>query len=146
LLSLDPTFEDYFNVLESYNPNVRIIIQTLLNDWSKEFPQRASPFELEAAIDVWESPENWEKWFNYPQSIPHFLISSLKVTESQLRGNKEIVDARYRAQQRTIKNSDTKMQIGLIDAGHWVHSDQPQLTMDTFRMLINLVRNRNNID
>ena len=140
LLSLDPSFEDYYGVLEPFEPEARNIIQSLLKTFYKEFPNRATPHELEAVNMVWNSPERWDEWFSYPSSIPHFLISSLKITDSQLRGTKEIVDARFKAQTKIILNSNINMQIGIVDAGHWVHSDQPQIVIDAFKMLINIIK------
>ena len=142
LLSLDPSFEDYYDVLEPLNPRAREIIQSLLTEFYKDFPDRATPHELEAVNKVWTAPDRWKDWFHYPSTIPHFLISSLKITNSQLRGTKEMVEARYNAQTKTIMNSKINMQIGLVEAGHWVHSDQPQITIDAFRMLINSIKGK----
>ena len=143
LMSLDPNFEDYFEVLEPLNPRTRDIIKSLLDDFIRDFPDSANGSELEATIEVWNSPEKWNEWFDCPSTVPHFLISSLKVTNSQLKGTQALVDARYKAQQRTVKNSEVHMVLGLTDTGHSVYSDQPQLVIDAFKMLINAVKTAN---
>lgn len=143
LISLDPNFENYFEVLEPLNPKTREIVASLLDNLYNDFPDRGNGYELEATIKIWNSPKRWNDWFNYPSTIPHFLISSLKITDSQLRGTKEMVDARYQAQQRTIENSKTRMQLGITDAGHSVYSDQPQLVVDAFSMLLNVIKTAN---
>ena len=144
LMSLDPNFEDYFEVLESLNPRTRDVIKSLLDDFKRDLPDHANGSELEATIEVWNSPEKWNEWFDCPSAIPHFLISSLKVTNSQLKGTQALVDARYKAQLRTVMNSEVYMVLGLMDAGHSVYSDQPQLVIDAFKMLINTVKTANN--
>jgi pimeloyl-ACP methyl ester carboxylesterase len=142
LISLDPNFEDYFQVLEPLNPNTREIINSLIKDFKTENPNRANGSELEASFKIWNSPDRWDDWFNYPTTIPHYLISSLKVTGSQLKGTKEMAKARYDAQLRTVMNADTHLIFGTIDSGHSVHSDQTEMVIDIFKMMIRTVKNR----
>jgi hypothetical protein len=50
------------------------------------------------------------------------------------------MNARAEAQNRAIANSDIHMQIKVSDAGHIIYNDQPQLVIDSFKMLFNLVK------
>jgi pimeloyl-ACP methyl ester carboxylesterase len=138
LLSIDPTFEDYFTVLEPFEPNARQIERSEFTARFNQFTARND--EVESLFEVWNSPEKWKNWFNYPSSIPHFVLTSLKIETSPLRGSKEIMKARYEAQNRTIINSDINMQIGVSNARHYLQTDRPELTIDAFKMLINLIR------
>lgn len=138
LLSIDPTFEDYFTVLEPFEPNARQIERSEFTARFNQFTARND--EVESLFEVWNSPEKWKNWFNYPSSIPHFVLTSLKIETSPLRGSKEIMKARYEAQNRTIINSDINMQIGVSNARHYLQTDRPELTIDAFKMLINLIK------
>jgi len=51
--------------------------------------------------------------------------------------------ARAEAQLRSIANSDIHMQVKIIDAGHEIYNDQPQIVIDSFKMLINVVKAAN---
>ncbi|VAV85272.1 hypothetical protein MNBD_BACTEROID02-1577 [hydrothermal vent metagenome] len=138
LLSIDPTFEDYFTVLEPFKPNARQIERSEFTARFNQFTARND--EVKSLFEVWNSPEKWKNWFSYPSNIPHFVLTSLKIEASPLRGSKEIMKARYEAQNRTIINSDINMQIGVSNARHYLQVDRPELTIDAFKMLINLIK------
>ena len=110
------------------------------------FPDRGSTHEFESMVKVYNSPETWESWFDYPSTIPHFVITSLKTSDavnSPGRGSNEVMVARAEAQLRSIANSDIHMQVKIIDAGHEIYNDQPQIVIDSFKMLINVVKAAN---
>jgi len=142
LLSMDPAFEDNWEVLEPFDPGIRSKYQNPLEYFLKTYPDRAATHEFESMVKVYNSPEITEAWFDYPSSIPHFVITSLKTSDapnSPGRGSNEIMIARAEAQYRSIANSNIHMQVRIIDAGHEIYKDQPQLVIDSFKMLINLV-------
>ncbi len=143
LLSMDPAFEDNWAVLEKFEPSVRDKYVTPLNYVKENFPDRGGTYEFETVVNFYDSPENWKDGFDYTGTIPHFVITSLQTTEapnSPGRGSKEIMNARAEAQYRAIENSDIHMQIRVADAGHEIYNDRPQLVIDSFKMLLNLVK------
>jgi hypothetical protein len=88
LLSIDPTFEDYFTVLEPFEPNARKIERSEFEAWFNQYPTKKD--EVASLFEVWNSPEKWENWFSYPSYIPHFVLTSLKIEASPLSGSNEI--------------------------------------------------------
>jgi len=143
LLSMDPSFEDNWEVLEAFEPGIRNDYQVPLDYISENYPERGFTHEFKTMVEVYNTPEKWETWFNYPSSIPHFVITSLKTTDAENspgRGSDEIMNARAEAQYRAIANSEIHMQIRLSEAGHYIYNDQPQLVIDAFRMLFNLIQ------
>ena len=143
LLSMDPAFEDNWEVLEPFESEIRKAFQFPYDYLSENYPDRGSTREFQTMVKVYNSPENWAAWFDYPSTIPHFVITSLKTNDavdSPGRGSKEIMNARAEAQYRAIANSNIHMQIKVSDAGHFIYDDQPQLVIDSFNMLFNLVK------
>jgi len=143
LLSMDPSFEDNWEVLEPFESEIRNAFQFPYDYLSENYPDRGSTREFQTMVKVYNSPEKWAAWFDYPSTIPHFVITSLKTNDavdSPGRGSKEIMNARAEAQYRAIANSDIHMQIRVSDAGHNIYNDQPQLVIDSFKMLFNLVK------
>lgn len=141
LLSMDPSFEDNWDVLEAFDPGIRSDYQVPLDYIIENYPDRGFTHEFKTMVEVYNTPEKWETWFNYPSYIPHFVITSLKTTDEENspgRGSVEIMNARAEAQYRAISHSDIHMQIRISDAGHLIYNDQPQLVIDSFRMLYNL--------
>jgi len=147
LLSMDPAFEDNWEVLESYDPDIRTKMQSPLDYFLKTYPDHGGTHEFASMMGLYNSPEKWKVWFDYPSTIPHFVITSLKTSDapnSPGRGSKEIMLARAEAQYRAIANSNIRMQLRIMDAGHEIYNDQPQLVIDSFKMLINVVKTANN--
>ena len=145
LMSMDPSFEDNWEVLEPFDPGIREKYQTPLNYLLENHPDGGSTREFETMVKAYNAPETWKAWFDYPSRIPHFVITSLKTSEavnSPGRATAEVMNARAEAQYRSIANSDIRMQIGLKDSGHELYNDHPQLVIDSFKMLLNLVRSR----
>jgi pimeloyl-ACP methyl ester carboxylesterase len=143
LLSMDPAFEDNWAVLEQFEPGVRDKYVTPLNYVKEKFPDLGSTHEFATVVNFYDLPENWKDGFDYPSTIPHFVITSLQTSDapnSPGRGSKEIMNARAEAQYRAIANSDIHMQIRVTDAGHLIYNDQPGLVIDSFIMLLNLVK------
>ena len=147
LLSMDPAFEDNWEVLEPYEPDIRRQLQSPLDYFLKTYPDHGGTREFESSIKVYNSPETWKAWFDYPSTIAHFVITSLKISDavnSPGRASKEIMNARAEAQYRAIANSNIHMQVRILDAGHEIYNDNPQVVIDSFKMLINLVNTANN--
>ena len=143
LLSLDPSFEDNWSVLEPFEPEIRKQFQTPLDYILENFPDRGFTHEFNTMVNVYNSPDTWESWFDYPSTIPHFVVTSLKTTDAENspgRGSIEIMNARAEAQYREIAHSEIHMQIKISDAGHFIYNDHPELIIDAFRMLFNLVK------
>lgn len=145
VLSMDPSFEDNFEVLEPFDPGVRNEFEAGLEHFLSTYPDHAFTYEFKAMVALYDSPETWRELFDYPATIPHFVITSLKTIDaanSPGRDTKEIMNARAEAQYRSISRSDIHMQVRVSDAGHDVHVDRPRLVIDAFKMLYNLVKDR----
>jgi pimeloyl-ACP methyl ester carboxylesterase len=143
LLSMDPAFEDNWAVLEQFEPGLRDKYVTPLKYVKENFPDHGGTHEFETVINFYDSPESWKAGFDYPGTIPHFVITSLQTTDAPNgpgRGSEEIMNARAEAQYRAIAYSDIHMQIRVSDAGHLIYNDQPQLVIDAFKMLLNLTQ------
>tara|TARA_B100000497_G_scaffold116316_1_gene140588 strand:+ start:406 stop:1239 length:834 start_codon:yes stop_codon:yes gene_type:complete len=141
LISLDPTFEDYLSVLEKFEPDAKV----LESNWINDNTLKVRIDEFESMMSIWTSPKEWKELFDYSPKIPHFCVSSLLVRDSPLRGTSEIMQARFDVHSRIIQHSDINMHIGLSDAGHGVHWAKPQITIDTFIMMLHLVTDANNV-
>lgn len=143
LLSIDPAFEDNWNVLRPHDPEIRNKMQGPLDYFLKNYPEHAGTHEFQSFMRVYDSPERWKEWFDYPPTIPHFVVTSLKTSDapnSPGRGSREIMLARAAAQDKVVAHSFVHMQIRTADAGHEMYKDQPQLVIDAFKMLVNLVK------
>lgn len=143
LLSIDPAFEENWKVLTPHDPEIRKKMQGPLDYFWKSRPDNPATHEFQSFMTVYDSPERWEEWFDYPSTIPHFIITSLKTSDapnSPGRGSREIMLARAEVHDRVAAKSDVHIQIRTADAGHEVYKDQPQLVIDAFKMLINLVK------
>lgn len=132
LLSIDPTFEDYLQVLEPLVPGARQLERAGLGGSQR----RALVDEYEALFGVWDSPTLWEGWFAYPAKIPHVVLTSTRVGSHPLRGTPAIMQARLEAQARTISRSSLAIQIPTAEAGHGVHHQQPGLTLEALDRLL----------
>jgi len=143
LLSMDPAFEENYEVLEPLDPNIRTSMENPLKYFLETYPDRAATHEFASIVKVYYSPERWDEWFSYPSTIPHFVITSLKTDtrpNAPGRWSEELMQARAEAQQRVITRSNINMQVRVDDAGHEIYDDQPQLVVDSFKMLLNLVK------
>ena len=100
LLSIDPSFDDNFEVLEPFDPDVRRNFQIGLQNRQNSQPDHPFTHEFETMVALYNSPEESKAWFDYPSTIPHFLLTSLQMSDqpnSPGRGSKEIMNARAEA-------------------------------------------------
>jgi pimeloyl-ACP methyl ester carboxylesterase len=143
LLSMDPAFEDNWEVIEPFAPGVRRNYLIGLQNRQKFQPDDAFTHEFETVLRLYDSSGSPKAQFKYPSRIPHFVVTSLQISDlpnSPGRGSKEVMKARAEAQNRTIAGSNINMQVRVDDAGHEIYKDRPQLVIDSFKMLLNLVR------
>jgi pimeloyl-ACP methyl ester carboxylesterase len=146
LLSMDPAFEDNFEVIEPFAPDVRRNYLIGLQNRQKFQPDHAFTHEFETILRVYDTSGSPKARFKYPSKIPHFVVTSLQMSDlpnSPGRGSKEVMKARAEAQYRAIADSNIHMQVRVDDAGHEIYRDRPQLVVDSFKMLLNLVRAAN---
>ncbi|WP_340114061.1 alpha/beta fold hydrolase [Maribellus mangrovi] len=138
LVSLEATFEEYFKVLSEIEPNaVEMETESMYGRDSLKIPIGIRD-DLNALFHVWKSPEKWDTWFNYPESIPHCMITATHVNMVPLRTTEEFMQARYEAQKRIIEKSKTMIHIVLPDADHYVIGQNPGICIDAFDMMIHL--------
>lgn len=146
LLSMDPAFEDNWEVLEPFAPGVRRNYLIGLENRQKFQPDHAFTHEFETVLRLYDSSGSPKAQFKYPSTIPHFVVTSLQTSDlpnSPGRGSKEVMKARAEAQYRAIADSNIHMQVRVDDAGHEIYKDRPRLVIDSFKMLLNLVRAAN---
>ena len=132
LLSIDPTFEDYLEVLEPLVPNARQLERASF-EGSEE---RAFVDEYEALFEVWGSPARWLEWFSYPASVPHVVLTSTRIGSNPMRGSAAVMQARLEAQARTIARSSVAIQITTSRSGHGIHHQEPDLPLQALDRLL----------
>ncbi len=141
LVSLDPTFEDFYLVLEAFEPNAMEIENSWIESIDSTFPKVVLD-EWNSLEGLFNSPERWKEWFKYDPSIPHYCISSTKINPDDVtRATPEIMMARYEVHERIIRTSEVHMHMKLPNAGHGIQIDAPNITIDVFLMMLNWVRN-----
>jgi pimeloyl-ACP methyl ester carboxylesterase len=139
LVSLDPTFEDYFPVLEEFYPNAR---ELEANGVDSTIP-KVFVDEFNSALGVWNSPNEWDSLFSYDKEIPHFCISSMKAFPSrELRSTVEIMKARYDVHERIVNTSNVHLHLSLPQAGHVIQWEAPNITIDTILLMLDMIRNQ----
>ena len=141
IVSVDPTFEDYFKSLSKVYPEAKAYETSLY--YTDDFQEKpsGSKRDANAMFEVWNNPEKWSAWFNVNSSIPHFVLTSTQILPgNKLRDSEELMQARYEAQRRTVIDSDTHMQISIPDAGHPIQYLKTGITYDTFMMMLNICR------
>ena len=139
LVSLDPTFEDYFPVLEEFHPNARELEVKGIDSTVRKIIVD----EVNSLLGIWNSPDEWEKLLTYNKEIPHFCISSMKAYPSrELRSTVEIMQARYDAHERIVNTSNVHMHLSLPQAGHGIQWDAPNITIDTILLMLDMIRNQ----
>ncbi|MDG1048783.1 MAG: alpha/beta hydrolase [Planctomycetota bacterium] len=132
LLSIDPTFEDYLEVLEPLVLGARQLERASFEGSDEQ----AFVDEYEALFGVWDSPERWSEWFSYPASVPHIVLTSTRIGRHPMRGSAEVMQARLEAQARTIARSSLAIQIPTAESGHGVHHQEPGLTLEALDRLL----------
>ena len=139
LVSLDPTFEDYFPVLEEFYPNAR----ELEVNWVDSTVRKVIVDELNSALEIWNSPDEWDSLFSYSQDIPHFCISSMKnYPTRELRSTIEIMQARYDVHERIINTSKVHLHLSVPHVGHSIQWGAPNITIDTILLMLKMIRNQ----
>ena len=135
LLSIDPTFEDYLEVLEPLVPGARQLERAGFEGSDR----KAFVDEYEALFGVWNSPGRWQGWFTYPASVPHIVLTSTRIGSHPMRGTPAVMQARLEAQARTIARSSLAIQIPTAESGHGIHHQEPVLTLEALdRLLVHL--------
>lgn len=132
LLSIDPTFEDYLEVLEPLVPGARRLERASFEGSN----QQAFVDEYEALFGVWDSPDRWQEWFSYPSSVPHIVLTSTRVGSHPMRGSAAVMQARLEAQARTIARSNLAIQIPTAQSGHGIHHQEPELPLEALDRLL----------
>jgi len=135
LLSIDPTFEDYLQVLDPLVPGARALERGGLDD------QDPSPLvdEYESLFEVWDSPERWGAWFTPAAPAPHVVLTSTRIGAHPLRGSEAIMRARLEAQARTLAGSTDPVQLTTADAGHLIQRERPDQVLEALDLLLSRV-------
>lgn len=142
LLFDDATFEDYFNRLTPLEKNAESLELKGHDIVIKKYPSQARDGEFKSLWKVWHSPDKWNKWFEPMPSVPTVVLTSMKISDSSLRANQQLMDARYLAQSQWTKNKPFSMQIGVSNAGHFIHKDRPSIFVESVTMLLNAIRQK----
>lgn len=139
LLFDDSTFEDYFNRLTPIEKDAEKIEMKEHEDLNSRKPMDD---EFRSLWKVWHSPNNWANWFDPMPQVPTVVLTSMKITKSGLRANDKLMEARYSAHSTWAKNKPFCMQIGLTNAGHFIHRDNPKAFVESVNMLLSAIRNK----
>lgn len=142
LLFDDATFEDYFNRLTPLKINAESLELKGHDIVKKKYPSQARDDEFKSLWKVWHSPDEWKKWFEPMPSVPTVVLTSMKIADSSLRANQQLMDARYLAQSQWTKNKPFSMQIGVSNAGHFIHKDTPSIFVESVAMLLIAIRQK----
>lgn len=138
LLFDDSTFEDYFDRLTPIENDAEKIEMKEHEDLNSRKPMDD---EFRSLWKVWHSSDNWTKWFDPMPQVPTVVLTSMKITKSGLRANDKLMDARYSAHSIWTKNKPFSVQIGLTNAGHFIHKDNPKVFVESVNMLLSAIRN-----
>jgi len=138
ILSIDPTFEDYLQVLEPLVPGARALERGGLDSMDPS----AFVDEYESLFAVWDAPERWAGWFTPAAPAPHVVLTSTRLGEHPLRGSEEVMDARLEAQARTLAGSADPVQLTTADAGHMIQHERPDLVLEALDLLLGKVTGR----
>jgi pimeloyl-ACP methyl ester carboxylesterase len=138
LLFDDSTFEDYFDRLTPIEKDAEKIE---MREHENLHSGKPVDDEFRSLWKVWHSPNNWAKWFDPMPQVPTVVLTSMKITKTGLRANDTLMEARYSAQSTWTKNKPFCMQIGLANAGHFIHEDNPKVFVESVNMLLSVIRN-----
>lgn len=138
LLAIDPTFEDYLQVLEPLVPGARTLERGGLDDLEP------SPLvdEYESLFAVWDSPGRWATWFTPAPTAPHVVLTSTRVGAHPLRGTEAVMRARREAQARTLAGSRDPVQLTTADAGHVIQRERPDQVLEALDLLLSRIAGR----
>jgi pimeloyl-ACP methyl ester carboxylesterase len=139
LLFDDSTFEDYFNRLTAIEKDAEKIEMKEHEDLNSHKPMDD---EFRSLWKVWHLPNNWANWFDPMPQVPTVVLTSMKITKSGLRANDKLMEARYSAHSTWTMNKPFCMQIGLANAGHFIHKDNPKVFVESVNMLLSAIRNK----
>ena len=140
LLFDDATFEDYFNRLTPLKENAESLELKDHDIVIKKYPLPAMDDEFKSLWKVWHSPDKWNNWFEPMPSVPTVVLTSMKMADTFLRANRQLMDARYLAHSQWTKDKPFSMQIGVSNAGHFIHKDAPAMFVESVEMLLNVIR------
>lgn len=139
----DATFEDYFNILAPLKANAKKLELEEHDKVMKKYPVPAMDDEFRSLWKVWHSPLAWKKWFDPMPAVPVLVLTSMKIADSALRSGPALMQARYAAHSRWLKDKPFSMQIGITTGGHFLHRDNPALFVESVQVLISAIREKN---
>ena len=140
LLFDDAAFEDYFKRLSPIKQNAQSLELKDHDIVMKKYPVQAMDDEFRSLWKVWHSPGKWNKWFEPMPSVPTVVLTSMKIADTSLRANSQLMDARYAAHSVWTKNKPFSMQTGMSNAGHFIHKDAPSIFVESVEILLKVIR------